>query len=139
MLHSHVSRIFCYTRYMKTETVKAIFTNLLFVIGVILLIYGFIQGSLTAVRLLTFEKYPLANYEESRCDFDYGLPQKETGEPAVSPEAWQAEQAERRASCLESLDQARRVKQTEHIVTSITTLVSGAVLVWSFKRFIFDR
>lgn len=122
---------------MKVEIIKAIFTNLLFVIGVILLIYGFVQGSLTAVRLLTFDKYPLQSYEESRCDYEYNaikMPSGVDGEIA-SPE----DATKQRQRCEEQLTYARKVKQTEHIVVSITTFVAGAVLVFSFKRFIFGN
>lgn len=116
---------------MKTDTVKAIFTNFLFVIGIILLIYGFVQGSLTAVRLLTFDKYPLNSYEESRCNAEYFA--RGPQDTPLSAE----EVAAQKADCLESVEHDRRVRKTEHLVTSITTLMAGAVLVFSFRRFIF--
>lgn len=134
---------------MKVETVKAIFTNLLFVIGVILIIYGFIQGALTAVRLLSFDQYPLESYEETRCEqenYNYLTELKQsTGSESSAVILTEKELAERKqeatdrqSNCEASQAYARRVRQTEHIVTSITTLVSGTMLVWSFKRFIFD-
>ncbi len=119
---------------MKSETIKAIFTNLLFVIGVIFVIFGFIQGTLTAVRLITFDQYPLQSYEETRCEapfFSAVAPMEgQTPPSAVDIQA----QQER---CRITLDRDRRVKKTEDLVTAITTLVSGAVLVYSFRRFIF--
>jgi hypothetical protein len=120
---------------MKAETIKAIFTNLLFVIGVIFLIFGFIQGTQTVVRLATFDKYPLQIYEETRCENEFPAmrPVIEPDQPPMSDQ----DQQERRQKCEASLDYQRRVKQTEDIVVSITTLVAGAVLVLSFKRFIF--
>src|SRR3990167_7920317 len=51
---------------MKTTIIKAIFTNLLFVIGVILMVIGFIRGTTTAVNSIVFEKYPLEQYEKTR-------------------------------------------------------------------------
>jgi len=134
---------------MKVETVKAIFTNLLFVIGVILIIYGFIQGALTVVRLLSFDQYPLESYEETRCEqenYNYLTELKQsTGSESSAVTLTEKELAERKqeaidrqSNCEASQAYARRVRQTEHIVTSITTLVSGTMLVWSFKRFIFD-
>lgn len=54
---------------VKGETIKAIFTNLLFLIGVILMIVGFIRGTSTTVKFLVFDKYPLNSYEETRCDY----------------------------------------------------------------------
>ena len=73
---------------MKPETIKAIFTNLLFVIGVILLIVGFVQGTRTIVKLLTFDQYPLDSYEEIRCEQPpYAMPiPVEGGKTAVVPD-----------------------------------------------------
>lgn len=129
---------------MKVEIIKAIFTNCLFVLGVLLIVFGFIQGTLTAVRTLTFEEYPLASYEETRCDLEYldiktpRVMVTPSGEETVVEESTSAEEIERRqAKCKATLAHARQVKQTEHIVTSITTLVAGSVLVFSFRRFIF--
>jgi hypothetical protein len=121
---------------MNSESIKAIFTNLLFVIGVILIIFGFIQGTLTAVRLLTFDEYPLASYEESRCEMEFtaSKPVLAPGEASMSAE----EIATRQAKCETSLAHARKVKQTEHIVSSLSTLIAGTVLIWSFRRFIFS-
>lgn len=119
---------------MKTETVKAIFTNLLFVIGVILIIYGFVQGSMTAVRLLTFEKYPLNSYEETRCDMEY-LNSKAF--PDSGSNLTEEERAAQKNTCLESVEHERQVRKTEHIVSSFTTLVSGLTLVIGFRKFIF--
>jgi len=122
---------------MKPEIIKAIFTNLLFVIGVVLLIFGFIRGSLTVVRLFTFDKYPLASYEEMRCDNQFGnvMYQPDGKEVVIDKE----QQAQQKAQCEENLDYSRKVTQVEHIVTAISTLVSGAVLVYSFRRFIFGK
>lgn len=119
---------------MKTDTVKAIFTNFLFVIGVILVIYGFIQGSLTAVRLLTFEKYPLNSYEESRCDMEfYNIRAYPDNESTLTEE----ESIAQRNACLESVDYERKVRKTEHIVSSFTTFVAGLTLVIAFRKSIF--
>jgi len=119
---------------MKTDMVKAIFTNVLFVIGVILLIFGFIRGTSTAVKLLTFDQYPLQSYEETRCESPYMSEALPGGEKSAPTESELTAQRER---CLASLARDRQLKQTEDIVTSITTLVSGAVLVYGFRRFIF--
>ncbi|MDQ3008430.1 MAG: hypothetical protein M3Q81_02425 [bacterium] len=119
---------------MNTETIKAIFTNVLFVMGVILVIFGFVQGSLTAVRILTFDRYPLDSYEESRCELDYGFAMNRGEE---SPALTEEQINQRRAECQSTLDRERQVRQSEHIVSALTTLVSGAVLVYSFRRFIF--
>lgn len=127
---------FCYNNFMKAETIKAIFTNVLFVIGIILIIFGFIRGSLTLTRLITFEQYPLNSYEETRCEFEYyGAPSVPVEGETPGPTA--EEIRDRKAKCESSLEQERRVRKTEDLVVSFTTLIAGAVLVWSFKKFIF--
>lgn len=113
---------------MKPEGVKAIFTNLLFVIGVILLIIGFSRGILTATRLLTFEKYPLDYYAETRCNIAPMAPGT-SGE--VMPKV--------DTNCNEALEHERRIKLTDDIVNSVTMLVAGFVLALSFRRFIFEK
>lgn len=115
---------------MKTETIKAIFTNLLFVIGVILLIVGFSRGVLTATRLLVFGKYPLDYYQETRCDISTS-PMIENGQ-AITKGNYNND-------CKSGLEFERRIKLTEDIVNSVTMLVSGIVLTISFRRFIFNK
>lgn len=120
---------------MKTETIKAIFTNLIFVIGIGLLIFGFIRGGLTVSRLIIFDKYPLNTYEETRCQNQpfATVPMKDGSVVQQSP----AEIAEQLRTCQQSLDHDRKVRKTEDIVTALTTLVAGTVLVMFFRRFIF--
>ena len=120
---------------MKTETIKATFTNLLFVVGVGLLIYGFISGSRTASRLLAFETYPLHQYEETQCDYLVG-PRPIPVEGAESM-ATDQDMEKQKEKCEAALEQSRRVRKTEDIVTSLSTLIAGAVLVFSFRKFIF--
>lgn len=121
---------------MKPETIKAIFTNLLFVIGVILLIVGFIQGTRTAVKLITFDKYPLDAYEESKCDQPpyLDMPQPVDAVKTVPVKGVTAEQS--RIDCLAQIEHERKVKQTEDIVGAITMLVSGGTLVFFFRKYI---
>ena len=110
---------------MKTETIKAIFTNLLFVIGVILLIVGFSRGVLTATRLVAFDDYPLDYYAETRCAITPKLTE-ENGE--VMPKVDE--------NCEEALTYERKIRLTDDVVNSVTMLVAGAALTLSFKRFI---
>ena len=108
---------------MKTENIKAIFTNLLFVIGVILIIFGFVNGVSTLTKSFIFEKYPLDTYEETKCESEFAMQATSVGPdgkalpPQESPEA----RKDRLNKCKESLEMARKVKQTEDIVSSITT------------------
>lgn len=118
---------------MNTENIKAIFTNLLFVIGVALVIVGFVRGALTVTRMFVFEKYPLNYYDEARCDINM-LPAKAV-EPATVDNGKSNEQSIK--ECKIALEHERRVRMVEDIVISVTTLISGVVLVYSFKKFIF--
>ena len=120
---------------MKPETIKAIFTNLLFVIGVILLIVGFVQGTRTAVKLITFEQYPLDPYTETKCSQPpYAVPVAVDGVKTmpVSEETTRHTKEE----CENELIHERKVKKTEDIVGAITMLVSGGALVFFFRKFI---
>jgi len=121
---------------MKTQTIKAIFTNLLFVIGVILLVIGFIRGTSTAVKMVVFEKYPLQNHEETRCELGQTRAMPLEEKPIEVDEATKEENKEK---CLNDLEHARKVKQVEDVTASISLLISGFVLTFIFKRFIFSK
>lgn len=120
---------------MKTEKIKAIFTNLLFVIGIILVIVGFIRGTLTVTQIIVFDKYPINSYEETRCD--QGIVPVEESKRGGTSAMTKQEIKEQKDKCINSIEQGRKVKMTEDIVTSITTLLSGSALIYFFKRFIF--
>lgn len=120
---------------MKSDTIKAIFTNILFVIGVILIIIGFTQGTLTITRMFVFDKYPLNSYEETRCEFESGMSKPVIQDENATPLS-DAEIKDRKEKCLVSLEYQRKVKKTEDIVGSITMLISGIALVYVFRRFI---
>lgn len=117
---------------MKSNTIKAIFTNLLFVIGVILLIFGFTQGALTVTRSLTFPQYPLPSYEETRCQFEFIRPALDESTVPMND----AELEDRQKRCEDTLVNERKLRQTEDLVTSISMIIAGLLLVISFKRFI---
>jgi len=134
---------------MKTELIKAIFTNLLFVIGVVLVIIGFAQGTQTVVKLLVMDQYPLPSYEETRCEveqYSYAPTAAMVKEPAMmdgSEASNQAaapssqEMADRFNRCQEKLEVQRQTKLVEDIVSAITMFISGTVLVIAFRKFIF--
>lgn len=119
---------------MKAETIKAIFTNVLFVIGVVLMIFGFTRGSLTVVRLLTFDKYPLESYEETRCELEFQnrFPMPEGSTAVISDE----EKQKSLQKCQSVVEHDRQVRKVEDIVTSVSTFISGVSLAFVFKRFI---
>ena len=113
--------------------IKAIFTNLLFVIGVILMIVGFIRGASTVSKTLVFDNYPLNSYEENQCDHLAIV-------RPVEPVAEDIKQSpEDKAECESRLTYQRNVKQTEDVVGSISFFVSGLALTIAFKRFIFEQ
>ena len=73
---------------VKGDTIKAIFTNLLFLIGVILIVVGFIRSTSTFVKFLVFNKYPLDTYMENSCEYpQYSKPVMENGtQPEITEE-----------------------------------------------------
>lgn len=122
---------------MKSQVIKAIFTNLLFVIGIILTITGFVRGTSTAVKIAVFDKYPLNNYEETRCELDPVSREVPLAKP-IEETLTEEEKLERQESCIKSLEYSRRIKKVEDITYSISFLVSGLALAVIFKRFIFS-
>lgn len=106
--------------HMKPEIIKALFTNLLFVVGVVVLIIGFFKGSNTLAKSVFFEQYPLESWEESRCEME------PVGQGRIT-------------ECYKSVQTMRVTKKVEDSVSSVSLLVSGAVLVYFFKGFIFAQ
>ncbi len=127
---------------MKIESVKAIFTNLLFVIGVGLTIFGFIKGSLTVSKILSFDEYPLAEYKEIKCTYalvtmvEPAVPVHGEGDQKDSPAQSENRQQESER-CMQELEKQRKIKKSDDIVVSATTLFSGIVLISVFRKFIF--
>lgn len=118
---------------IKPEVVKSIFVDLLFVIGVILAIIGFVKSTSTIVKLAVFDKYPLPSYEETRCDLEGlinipGYSAKDIGETNTKKEV-----------CLKSLESQRKLALVEDISSSTSLLVSGLFLTMVFKGFIFEE
>ena len=123
---------------VKGETIKAIFTNLLFLIGVILIVIGFIRSTSTVVKFIVFDKYPLNSYEESRCDFNnpnYPKPAVVEGE-STPVDTRTDEQIE---ECKAALEQDRKLRMVEDVTTSISFLISGIAISAIFRRFIFGK
>lgn len=126
---------------MKTTTIKAISTNILFVIGVILIIVGFVRGAQTAVKLATFEQYPLDSYEETRCEYEvYQPPEIMLSETTTEPmlklnlEAEIAKNEKQSQKCLASLERSRQLSKADDITVSLTTLISGVLLAIIFRK-----
>lgn len=123
---------------IHNSTIKAIFTNLIFVIGIILTIVGFISGSNTIAKLIIFDKYPLNGYEESRCDNDMYAARpmvKDGNQEEISEDDLQKQ----KELCLENLERDRKVRLVDSVSNSISFFVAGIILSFSFRRFIFDK
>mgnify|MGYP003425706023 CR=1 FL=1 len=123
---------------MKPEIIKAIFTNLLFVIGVVLMVVGFIRGSSTGINSVVFDQYPLEEWQETRCSLDMGF--QEPSIKVVDTELRETKESfeQRRVACQQALDTTRKTKQVNDITYSFSFFVSGVALALSFKRFIFN-
>jgi hypothetical protein len=125
----------------KTHIVKAIFTNLLFVVGIILMVIGFVRGTSTIAKLAFFKVYPLESYEESRCEMNYYAPAmvKEDGTPQTETPEAKAEREKQIDRCHQEVERGRDVKKVEDVVSSISFFVAGTALALVFKQFIFKK
>ena len=124
---------------MKTNNlVKAIFTNLLFVIGVILIIFGFVRGAITGTYLVIFDKYPLDQYQETMCETTYAT-RPLINDKDVNAEPNTQELKESKIKCEAQTERQRKVNMARDVASSITTFISGAALVYFFRRFIFGK
>jgi hypothetical protein len=141
---------------LKNSSVKAIFTNLLFVIGVILMVIGFVNGTTTAAKLAFFDQYPLHSYEENRCDneaylrsapLELGIGKQDLqindastpAEIAAKKEVFNKKMEAQKEKCIKELDRLRKLKQVEDTVSSISFLVAGVALTLAFRQFIFGK
>jgi hypothetical protein len=127
------------TTNSKTDLIKVVFTNLLFVLGVIMLLVGFITGTSTVAKLAFFERYPLNSYEETRCDAPYFTPAMPVDGASMDKKVELLNPEQQQADCKEKLEYDRRVRKTEDVVSAISFLAAGAMLTYIFKRFIFDK
>ena len=126
---------------MHSDVVKVFFTNLLFVVGVVLLIVGFSIGANTLAKSLIFPQYPLKVWDETRCEYDMWPVEDVSSSQAqqLSPEALEYSNQQKKArldSCQASIAQQRVTQQVEDSVTAITLLISGLLLTLFFKGFI---
>src|SRR3989344_6146292 len=116
---------------MKPETIKAIFTNLIFVIGIILTVVGLIRSTSTLAKIVVFGEYPLPSYEETRCAYQPIVPLENGAEDKITD--YQLQERD----CNQKLQKDRKLRMVDDIVVSVSLLASGLVLCYSFRRFIF--
>jgi hypothetical protein len=128
------------TKPNHTPTIKAIFTNLLFVIGIILMVFGFVWGTSTVAKLAFFEKYPLESYEEGRCEMGYfPEPVKDPNQTDEQRAEAKAQMEKQQAQCRKEVEHRRSVKKVEDSVTSVSLFVAGLALSLVFKQFIWQK
>jgi hypothetical protein len=123
---------------MKPEIIKSIFTNLLFVIGVVLMVVGFIKGTATVANSIVFDQYPLDEWQETRCTIDMSYQDPALLPADVTPTETKESFEQRKDECKQALDATRRTKQVSDITYSFSFFVSGCALALGFKRFIFN-
>lgn len=125
---------------MKTNNlIKAIFTNVLFVIGVILIIFGFVRGAITLTYISMFDKYPLDQYQETMCDTNYATRPLANDKSEVTFGMNETEAKDAKVRCEKQTERQRNINKATDVASAITTLISGAVLVYFFRRFIFGK
>lgn len=112
----------------ETKKIAAVFTNVLFVVGVVLMVVGFIGRVSTVAKLVVFDGYPLP-YGEDRCAYPEPMPVRVEGE--VNPVEKTQEQT---ARCMMALERERQTRKVEDITRSIGFLVAGGVIVYSFRK-----
>lgn len=124
---------------MKTKTITVIFNNILFVIGVILLIVGFWRTTSVVLKSAMFDQYPLQVWDEGRCDdpYVYG-PVESMAEAEETIQRDEERVEELRQECLSSLERQRSSKQVDDIAAASTLLISGAFLTIVFRRNLFS-
>ena len=110
------------------QTIAAFFINFLFVVGVILLVVGFIRSLRLAAYTLLFDQYPLGPYED--CSYMV-KPVIAPGSQLDTDTSDLARQEQDR--CQKSLASRRKVQQVDEAVQAVGLLLSGAVLVWLFN------
>jgi len=119
---------------MKIEVIKAIFTNVLFVIGVVVLMVGFIRGVMVGAKLLTFPEYPLNGYEETRCEMETSAIMMPIEGKTGTVVADKAEVEKRKETCRESLTRERGVRKVDDVTFALGAVVAGGVMVALFRK-----
>lgn len=120
----------------NTPFIKAIFTNLLFVVGIALMVIGFVRGASTISKIAFFDQYPLPSYEESRCEFGYYPDPMLTSEAA---EEQKKQMDEQKRKCQADVERGRSVQKVEDVTFSVSSFVAGIALALIFKQFIFQK
>ena len=116
------------TMAIKTKPIIALFLNLLFALGVIILIFGFINSLRFGAYTIVFDDYPLNQYEEDCAYLRGPIEISPDGKP-VNPEA--SEKLEQ--DCEQKITRRRQIKQVNDLTTSLGLLISGLFLIYLFN------
>lgn len=124
---------------MKATSIKALSMNIIFIIGIVLTVIGFVNGTTTVVRSLVFDEYPLNTYDEDRCSQAayVPVPVEKRVDEITSPSG--EEQAQMQQKCEEALAHSRKVKQVNDFTSSFSMLIAGLALTRIFKGFLFEK
>lgn len=117
---------------ISTQTITTFFMNLLFAIGVILMIAGFVFGFKTLSYTLFLDEYPLEPYEQD-C-WQYSRPVM-VDSPQLNQDATPPAQLSENPDpqCLSQITARRKVKQIENLTNSLGLFVAGIIVVLFFN------
>lgn len=125
---------------MKATSIKALSMNIIFIIGVVLTVIGFVNGTSAVVRTIVFDQYPLNTYDEDRCSQTVYAPmllEKRVADEVIVPDSVEKEQ--QLQECERSLAHSRKVKQVNDYTISFSMLIAGLALTRIFKGFLFEK
>lgn len=112
----------------KSTNIVSIFINFLFVVGVILMVVGFVGGLRFTAYTYIFDEYPLGAYED--CSYMTRPYIAADSKDADSENEIYQKELDR---CEESLKGRRKIAQVNEAVQAVGLLISGIVLVWLFN------
>lgn len=124
---------------MKPSLIRTIYLYVFSGIGLVLFLAGIFQGVRFLVNVTQFSTYPLAQYEETQCDYPftlYGKPaplEEANRETAPSEEEIQRQEEK----CKERQTELRQRKRVEDLTQALTFLVVGALVFiphWHLAR-----
>jgi len=119
----------------SVRLVVAVFTNVLFVLGVIFVVVGLIQGIKIVGYKLLLDEYP-TRYGGEDCSYaGQGYPMPVGMEPAkvASGSADAGEVEKQRQSCEVRVARDRQVKQVDDVALAVGMSMSGWALIFLFN------
>lgn len=118
---------------MTSDKIKSIFSNFLFTVGVLMVVFGFIFGTHTAVKVLFFDTYPLDIWQEQQCDSGMLVRPQDPNAEEINEELYDKEQER----CETRLNRLRDIRKATDLATSLATLFAGTGLAFIFRKSFF--